>query len=50
MDYSNSEVALPECHIVKRKEMKLFCFFLGVFIAGFKSATVVGSVRTQDTA
>jgi Putative restriction endonuclease len=41
MDYSDCEVALPECHIVKRKEMKLFCFFLDVFIAGLRSATVV---------
>jgi hypothetical protein len=41
MDYSDGEVALPECHKVKRKDMKLFCFFLDVFIAGFRSATVV---------
>jgi tetratricopeptide (TPR) repeat protein len=41
MDYSDGEVALPECHIVKRKDMKLFCFFLDVFIAGCRSATVV---------
>ena len=41
MDYSDGEVALPECHRVKRKDMKLFCFFLDVFIAGFRSATVV---------
>src|SRR5258708_24118916 len=41
MDYSDGEVALPECHIVKRKDMKLFCFFLDVFIAGLRSATVV---------
>jgi hypothetical protein len=40
-DYSDGEVALPECHRVKRKDMKLFCFFLDVFIAGFRSATVV---------
>src|SRR5260221_13258587 len=42
MDFSDSEVALPECHIVKRKDMKLFCFFLDVFIAVFRSAAVVG--------
>lgn len=41
MDYSDDEVALLECHIVKRKDMKLFCFFLDVFIAGFRSAAVV---------
>jgi hypothetical protein len=41
MDYSDDEVALPECHIVKRKDMKLFCFFLDGFIAGLRSATVV---------
>jgi hypothetical protein len=41
MDYSDDEVALPECHIVKRKDMKLFCFFLDGFIAVFRSATVV---------
>jgi hypothetical protein len=41
MDYSGSKVTLPECHIVKRKDMKLFCFFLDVFIAGLRSATVV---------
>jgi hypothetical protein len=40
MDYSDGEVALPECHRVKRKDMKLF-FFLDVFIAGLRSATVV---------
>ena len=40
MDYSDGKVTLPECHIVKRKDMKLFCF-LDVFIAGFRSATVV---------
>ncbi len=42
MDYSDGEVALPECHRVKRKDMKLFCCFLDVFIPGFRSATVVG--------
>jgi hypothetical protein len=41
MNYSDGDVILPECHMVKRKDMKLFCFFLGVFIGGFKSATVV---------
>ena len=41
MDYSDSDVTLPEGHIVKRKDMKLFCFFFGIFIAGVKSATVV---------
>ena len=41
MDYSDGKVTLPECHIVKRKDMKLFCFFLGVFIAEFRSAAVV---------
>jgi len=41
MDCSDGDVILPECHMVKRKDMKLFCFFLGVFIVGFKSATVV---------
>jgi len=24
MDYSDGDVTLPECHIVKRKDMKLF--------------------------
>jgi hypothetical protein len=43
MDYSDGEVALPECHRVKRKDMKLFCFFLDVFIAGLRSATVVAN-------
>jgi len=41
MDYSDGEVTLPECHIVKRKDMKLLGFFLDVFIAGLRSATVV---------
>src|SRR5712691_8155810 len=40
MAYPDGEVTLPECHIVKRKDMQLFCFF-DVFIAGFRSATVV---------
>jgi hypothetical protein len=40
MDYSDDEIALPECHKMERKEMKLFSF-LGVFIAAFRSATVV---------
>ncbi len=48
MDYSDGEVVLPECHIVKRKDMKLFCFFLDVFIAGLRSATVV--IRTSTHA
>jgi hypothetical protein len=46
MDYSDGEIVLPECHIVKRKDMKLFCFFLDVFIAGLRSATVVGHFLT----
>lgn len=40
MAYPDDEVALPECHKVKRKEMKLFSF-LDVSIAGFRSAAVV---------
>jgi hypothetical protein len=45
MNYSDSEVTLPECHIVKRKAMKLFCLFLDVLIAGFRSAAVVAKQR-----
>ena len=48
MDYSDGEVALPECHIVKRKDMKLFCFFLDVFIAGCRSATVVAKSEQHN--
>jgi hypothetical protein len=46
MAYSDDEVALPECHKVKRKEMKLFSF-LDVSIAGFRSAAVV-SLQVGD--
>jgi hypothetical protein len=42
MDSSDGEIALSECHIVNRKEMKRFCcFFFAVFIAEFRSAAVV---------
>jgi len=33
---------------VKRKDMKLFCFFVDVFIAGVRSATVVAKSKQHN--